>query len=158
MPDPRPPRRTHIIPIHDFGEIDGHLFLDMRLVDGRDLRAILSDRGTLDAVEAVELIEQVASALTAAHRADLVHRDVKPENVLVTEDGFAYLVDFGVAHATDETRLTRTGTAVGSVAYMSPEQFENTPITSVSDVYSLSALLYEMLTEKTPTRAIRYLP
>lgn len=140
----------HIIPIHDFGEIDGHLFLDMRLVDGRDLRAILSDRGTLDAVEAVELIEQVASALTAAHRADLVHRDVKPENVLVTEDGFAYLVDFGVAHATDETRLTRTGTAVGSVAYMSPEQFENTPITSVSDVYSLSALLYEMLTEKTP--------
>lgn len=140
----------HIIPIHDFGEIDGTLFLDMRLVDGRDLRAILAERGPLDPDEAVALVEQVAAALTAAHHAGLVHRDVKPENILVTDESFAYLVDFGVAHRNSDTRLTKTGTAVGSIAYMAPEQFDDTEITGLTDVYSLAAVLYEMLAGSQP--------
>ncbi|NDK88078.1 protein kinase [Gordonia desulfuricans] len=140
----------HIIPIHDYGEIDSTLFLDMRLVDGRDLRAILTDRGRLDPAAAIGLIEQVAAALDAAHAAGLVHRDIKPDNVLVTDSGFAYLIDFGVAHADNEAHLTKTGTAIGSLAYMSPEQFENAPVTSVSDVYSLAAVLFELLTGRQP--------
>jgi serine/threonine-protein kinase len=140
----------HVIPIHDFGEIDSTLFLDMRLVNGRDLRAILRERGTLSPADAVGLIEQVAAALDAAHAAGLVHRDVKPENILVTGANFAYLVDFGVAHADNDTHLTKTGTAVGSVAYMSPEQFEATPVTAASDVYSLTVVLFEMLTGRQP--------
>ncbi|GEE00838.1 hypothetical protein nbrc107696_12840 [Gordonia spumicola] len=140
----------HIIPIHDFGEIESTLFLDMRIVDGRDLRAVLRDRGALDMDEAVGLIEQVAAALDAAHAAGLVHRDVKPENVLVTSADFAYLVDFGVAHAADDTHLTHTGTAIGSVAYMSPEQFEDGEVGASSDVYSLAALFFELLTGRQP--------
>ncbi|WP_341257887.1 MULTISPECIES: serine/threonine-protein kinase [Gordonia] len=140
----------HIIPIHDFGEISSTLFLDMRLVDGRDMRAVLRDRGALDQEEAVSLIEQVAAALDSAHEAGLVHRDVKPENVLVTDADFAYLVDFGVAHAADDTHLTHTGTAIGSVAYMSPEQFEDGEVGSASDVYSLAALFFELLTGRQP--------
>ncbi|MFT4127842.1 MAG: serine/threonine-protein kinase [Gordonia sp. (in: high G+C Gram-positive bacteria)] len=140
----------HIIPIHNYGEIDSTLFLDMRLVDGRDLRTIITERGALAPADAVALIEQIAAALAAAHSAGLVHRDIKPENVLVTSAEFAYLIDFGVAHAESETHLTKTGTAIGSIAYMSPEQFENTPITAASDVYSLSAVFFELLTGRQP--------
>ena len=140
----------HVIPIHDFGEVDGQLFLDMRLVTGSDLRTVMRERGALEPVEAVALIEQVAAALDAAHSSDLVHRDVKPENILVTAADFAYLVDFGIAHADTDTHLTRTGTAVGSVAYMAPEQFDDAPVTARTDVYALSAVFFEMLTGAKP--------
>ncbi|MFT3661599.1 MAG: serine/threonine-protein kinase [Gordonia sp. (in: high G+C Gram-positive bacteria)] len=140
----------HVIPIHDFGEIDGQLYLDMRLVKGGDLRGVMRDRGALEPAEAVALIEQMAAALDAAHQAGLVHRDVKPENVLITGADFAYLVDFGVAHADTDTHLTRTGTAVGSVAYMAPEQFEDGSVTAAADVYALAAVLFELLTARKP--------
>ncbi|MDR2280971.1 MAG: protein kinase [Gordonia sp. (in: high G+C Gram-positive bacteria)] len=140
----------HIIPIHDYGEIDGVLFLDMRLVDGRDLRAGLRADGAMAPEDAVAIVEQVAAALDAAHSAGLVHRDVKPENVLVTSAGFAYLVDFGIAHHEGDAHLTRTGTAVGSIAYMAPEQLDNVPVGPASDVYSLAAVLFELLTARQP--------
>ncbi len=88
----------HVVPIHDFGEIDGRLFVTMRLIKGQDLHTIIKD-GRLDSARAVGIIDQVASALHAAHQVGLVHRDVKPSNVLVTEDDFAYLIDFGIARA-----------------------------------------------------------
>ena len=84
-------------------------------------------RGALSPERAVAIVEQVAAALDAAHRDGLVHRDVKPENILLSDNDFAHLVDFGIAHAGDDTRLTQAGSAIGSLAYMAPEMFENTP-------------------------------
>jgi serine/threonine protein kinase len=88
----------HVIPIHDYGEIDERLYVTMRLVEGRDLQAVITD-GPLQPLRAVRIIEQVAKALHAAHKVGLVHRDVKPSNVLLDEDDFAYLIDFGIARA-----------------------------------------------------------
>ncbi|MGV9826128.1 protein kinase domain-containing protein [Gordonia sp. NPDC003429] len=139
----------HIIPIHDFGEIDGLLFIDMRLVDGRDLRAVLAD-GPLDPARAVALLSQIAGALDAAHRNGLVHRDVKPDNILVDGEDFAYLVDFGIAHGTTDPRYTMVGTALGSLAYMAPERFDDAPAGPPADIYSLACVLYESITGHTP--------
>src|SRR6202022_1852435 len=88
----------HVVPIHDYGEIDGRLYVTMRLIKGRDLQTILAD-GPLEPARAVSIIEQVAQAVQAAHKIGLVHRDVKPSNILLDENGFAYLIDFGIAHA-----------------------------------------------------------
>ncbi|KJR09882.1 MULTISPECIES: serine/threonine-protein kinase [Gordonia] len=140
----------HIIPIHDYGAIDGVLYLDMRLVDGEDLRSRLRRTGPMAPADAVGLISQIAEALDAAHSVGLVHRDVKPENILVTATDFAYLVDFGIAHQAADTRLTQAGTAIGSLAYMAPEQLDGVPSGAMSDVYSLAAVLFETLTGKPP--------
>ena len=110
----------HIIPIHTYGEIDGRLYVDMRLIEGRDLQDVLAD-GPLDAGRSVRIIEQVAKALHAAHKVGLVHRDVKPSNILLDEDDFAYLIDFGIARGAGETSLTGTGAMIGSWHYMAPE-------------------------------------
>lgn len=143
-------QEPHVIPIHDFGEIDGRLFIDMRLVRGRDLRSLLKQNGPLGAARSVAVVSQVAAALDAAHRDGLVHRDIKPENVLITDGEFAYLADFGIASSAQDTRLTGTGSAVGSVAYMAPERFRDEEITVAADIYSLGCVLYECLTGRTP--------
>src|SRR5262249_12088221 len=116
----------HIIPIHNYGEVDGRLYVDMRLVEGRDLQAVLAD-GPMQPSRVVHIIEQVAKALQAAHEIGLVHRDVKPSNILLDKDDFAYLIDFGIAHAADDTRLTETGIATGTLRYMAPERFQEKP-------------------------------
>lgn len=139
----------HIVPIHDFGEIDGILFLDMRLVDGKDLRDAIS-KGPLSPSRAVYIMTQVASALDAAHRSNLVHRDVKPDNIVIDGDDFAYLVDFGIAHGPTDTRLTMTGSALGSLAYMAPERFGDEPLGPAADIYSLTCVFYESLTGAQP--------
>ncbi|MCV6966588.1 hypothetical protein BST27_14255 [Mycobacterium intermedium] len=140
----------HIIPIHHYGEIDGRLYVDMRLIEGRDLHQLLT-QGALDPERAVHLIDQVAKALNAAHRVGLVHRDVKPSNVLVDEDDFAYLIDFGLARALDESRLTNTGSTVGTMLYIAPERLEDNPQDDArGDVYALACVLYECLTGKPP--------
>src|SRR6201997_5699370 len=109
----------HVVPIHNYGEIEGRLYVDMRLIEGRDLQTILRD-GPLEPARAVRIIEQVAMALHAAHEVGLVHRDVKPSNILLDKNDFAYLIDFGIARATEETRLTSTGSAIGTFQYMAP--------------------------------------
>lgn len=140
----------HIIPIHDWGEIDGVLYIDMRLVRGQDLRSLLNAHGTLPPARAVGLLEQVAAALDAAHYSGLVHRDVKPANILVTDADFAYLADFGIARAEGDTTVTMAGTAVGSYAYMAPERFDVGPVTGRADIYSLGCVLHEALTGTRP--------
>lgn len=112
----------HVVPIYDFGEIDGRLYVTMRLIKGNDLQSVLAS-GRLSPRRAAGIIEQVASALDAAHTIGLVHRDVKPSNILITDDDFAYLIDFGIARSADETSMTSTGSTVGTWAYMAPERF-----------------------------------
>jgi serine/threonine protein kinase len=148
----------HVIPIHNWGIIDGRLYLDMRYVEGEDLGVLLDRAGALSPADTVTIIAQVARALDAAHRAGLVHRDVKPSNVLLSRDEaggsvFAYLVDFGIARmasGSPSTQLTRAGTTVGSLDYMAPERFLEQPVDGRTDVYALGCLLYECLTAERP--------
>jgi serine/threonine kinase PknH len=140
----------HIVPIHDYGEIDGQLFIDMRFIEGQDVGSVLNRTGPLPPPRAVAIVEQVASALDAAHRAGVIHRDIKPENILLTEGDFAYLVDFGIAAAATDQRVTKTGAAVGSWNYMAPERFGKEDPTYRVDIYALACLLYECLTGATP--------
>ncbi|MEE3752969.1 serine/threonine-protein kinase [Mycobacterium intracellulare] len=148
----------HVVPVHDYGEIDGQLYLEMRLIEGVDLDRLLEREGPLAAPRAVAIIHQVASALDAAHTAGVTHRDVKPQNILITGDDFAYLVDFGIANAKTDEKLTQLGTAVGTLKYMAPERFSSdaasdpasNDVTSRADVYALACVLYEALTGTPP--------
>lgn len=141
----------NIVPVHDFGEIDGQLFLDMQLVDGTDLRRMMG-QGQVDQDRALAVLRQVARALDAAHEAGLVHRDVKPSNILVDGAGRAYLADFGIARETspDATALTRSGDLIGSWDYMAPERLSRSDVDGRSDQYSLACVLFECLTGRLP--------
>ncbi|WP_063038763.1 serine/threonine-protein kinase [Nocardia pseudovaccinii] len=142
-------RHPHIVPIHGFGELDGRLYIDMEYIDGIDLAEMLTRVGTLTPTAAVDFVTQAASGLDAAHRAGLIHRDVKPSNILVGTGGHAYLIDFGIAQSLGQTAVTATGMAIGSWAYMAPERFNGT-VDARSDVYSLACVLYECLTGRRP--------
>lgn len=139
----------HLIPIHTYGEINGRLYVDMRLIEGHDLQAVLN-QGPLPPARAVGIIDQVAKGLHAAHRERLLHRDVKPSNVLLDHDDFAYLIDFGIARAADDLSLTATGNFIGTYHYMAPERFTAADVDSRSDIYSLACVLYECLTAQSP--------
>ncbi|MEU7631213.1 serine/threonine-protein kinase [Nocardia sp. NPDC049220] len=139
-------REPHVVPIHGFGEIDGHLYLDMRLIEGADAKTLLNRDGAMKPQTAVAVITQAAAALDAAHAQSMVHRDVKPSNLLVTDSGFVYLIDFGIAHAADDPALTSTSTKIGTLAYMAPERFTTSVADSRSDVYALTCVLCECLT------------
>ena len=145
-------QEPHVIPIHGYGEIDGCLFIDMRLVRGTDLQSII-DTAPLDPSRAVAIITQIAAALDAAHAEGLIHRDIKPQNIIVTPADFAYLVDFGIAEVVGDTRLTAAGAQVGSFAYMAPERFGSQEITAAIDIYALTCVLYEALTGQMPFQA-----
>ncbi len=146
-------QEPHVVPIHDYGEIDGQMFMEMRLIEGTDLDTLLKRFGPLSPPRAVAIITQIASALDAAHAAGVMHRDVKPPNILVTRDDFAYLVDFGIASATTDEKLTQLGTAVGTWKYMAPERFSNDEVTYRADIYALACVLHEALTGSPPYRA-----
>lgn len=150
-------RDPHVVPIHRFGEIDGRLYLDMRLVSGSDLGTRLAERGPLTPAVAVSVVAQIASALDAAHAEGMVHRDVKPSNILLTgpdDELFAYLFDFGIASSSGVSdggeQLTRSGTVPGSVAYLAPERFHGVAADRRVDVYALACVLYQALTGKAP--------
>jgi serine/threonine protein kinase len=142
-------QEPHVIPIHGFGEIDGCLFIDMRLVRGTDLLSLIEAQ-PLEPERAVNVIVQIAAALDAAHAEGVIHRDVKPQNVIVTPADFAYLVDFGIAEVVGDTRITMAGHQIGSWAYMAPERFGNQKLTPAVDVYALTCVLHEALTGQTP--------
>ena len=140
----------HVVPIHDYGEIDGRLYVDMRLIEGRDLQTVLAD-GPLEPARAVRIIEGVALALHAAHEVGLLHRDVKPSNILLDDNDFAYLIDFGIARAVDETRMTKSGNATGTFQYIAPERLGTRAEEDArADIYSLACVLYECLTGRPP--------
>src|ERR1700759_1689174 len=110
----------------------------MRLVEGRDLASLNAAAGPLEPARAVRIIEQIAKALHAAHKVGLIHRDVKPSNILLDEDDFAYLIDFGIARAAQETGLTSTGAVIGTWHYMAPERLGAREFGARSDIYALA--------------------
>ncbi len=137
----------NVVPIHDAGEVDGRLYLAMRLVAGTDLRQLLRAEGPLEPSRAVAICGQVASALDAAHAKALIHRDVKPSNVLLDEGEHVYLADFGLTRRPDEQGAPAgEGRSIGTPAYLAPEQIEGQQVDGRADVYSLGCLLYECLT------------
>jgi YVTN family beta-propeller protein len=142
----------NVIPVHEAGEADGALFLAMRYVEGTDLSALIAEAGALEPARAVRIVGQVAAALTAAHARGLVHRDVKPANVLIaSDDEHVYLADFGLTkHASSAAGLTREGMFVGTLDYCAPEQIRGEGADPRSDVYALGCVLYHCLTGRTP--------
>ena len=144
----------NVIPIYEAGEADGTLFIAMRWVEGTDLRSLIVSEARLDPGRVVAIVEQVGEALDAAHSGGLVHRDVKPANVMLTATHgreHAYLTDFGLTKKTEATKaLTRTGHFVGTPDYMSPEQITGAPADARADVYALGCLMYHALTGRPP--------
>jgi hypothetical protein len=141
----------HIITVHDFGEEDGALYLVMRLVSGGVTLKDELQTGPLPVTRLLTLLGQVADALDAAHKKKLVHRDVKPQNILIEQDD-AYLADFGLTRLLTDSGLTRTGQLVGTYQYIAPELINGFKPTSAADIYSLAAVLYECLTGAQPFR------
>jgi serine/threonine-protein kinase len=141
----------NVIPIYDAEEAEGVLFIAMRYVEGSDLKSLLDRRGTLTPQEVVPIIKQAAAALDAAHAAGLVHRDVKPANILIDEKrDRVYLTDFGIAKGGGGSGLTRTGTFLGTVDYCAPEQIEGKEVDGRTDVYALGCVLFQAVTGQVP--------
>ena len=143
----------NVIPIHQSGQANGTLFIAMRYVEGTDLRTLLAEQGPLPPERAVHICAQIAEALQAAHERGLVHRDVKPANILIGRSDHAYLSDFGLIRRTEvSSGITKTGQFMGTLDYASPEQFEGTQLGPPTDVYSLGCVFYECLVGAPPFR------
>ena len=144
----------NVVPVHEAGEADGVLFISMRYVDGTDLRSLLATEGRLEPGRVAEIVAQVAAALDAAHARGLVHRDVKPANVLLASAGgreYAYLTDFGLTkHTSSLGGLTKTGEWVGTLDYVAPEQIQGGGLDARTDVYALGCVLHQALTGQVP--------
>jgi eukaryotic-like serine/threonine-protein kinase len=140
----------NVVSIYDAGEEDGTPFIVMECVEGTTLAEEVARRKRLPAGEVVDLALQACGGLAHAHDAGLVHRDVKPQNLLLREDGVLKIADFGIARTADATQLTQVGTVLGTVQYLSPEQAAGEQVTAAADLYSLGAVLYELLTGRPP--------
>ena len=150
-------RHPNVVPIHNAGEEDGLLYVTMDLIDGTDLRGVLNREGTLDPRRAARIISEVAAALDAAHGRGLVHRDIKPGNILIEGSGEherVFLTDFGLARQVDaNTGVTATGAFVGTLDYVAPEQIRGERVDARADVYALGCVLFELLTGNAPFAA-----
>src|SRR4029079_282065 len=141
----------NVVPIHDAGEVDGQLYIAMRYVEGGELKTVLQNEGRLDHESAAASSGQIAAALDPAHARGLVHRDVKPSNVLLDENDHVYLADFGLSRPLADAGQPRgTGLSVGTPAYAAPELIEGRDSDARADVYSLGCVLYECLTGEPP--------
>jgi serine/threonine-protein kinase len=140
----------NVVQIYDTGEDHGRPFIVMEFVPGTTLADVLTHRRPLPVDEATHIVQQAALGLQCAHDAGLVHRDVKPQNLLVRDDGVVKIADFGIARAAELSRVTQVGTVLGTAAYLSPEQARGEDVTAGADIYSLGAVLYELLTGRAP--------
>nr|WP_077300299.1 Stk1 family PASTA domain-containing Ser/Thr kinase [Virgibacillus pantothenticus] len=140
----------HIVNIYDVGEEDHLLYMVMEYVKGMTLKEYIQNKGPLDVAEALEIMQQITGAIAHAHANDIVHRDIKPQNILVDTNGQVKVTDFGIAVALSATSLTQTNSILGSVHYLSPEQARGGMATKKSDIYSLGIVLYELLTGQLP--------
>ena len=140
----------NIVQVFDVGEDDGRPFIVMECVEGATLADEVKERGKLEPAEVVDLAVQICGGLEHAHAAGLVHRDIKPQNLLLRADGTVKIADFGIARAAETTKLTQIGSVLGTAAYLSPEQALGEEVTAAADIYSLGCVLYELLTGRTP--------
>ncbi|MEO7269528.1 MAG: serine/threonine-protein kinase [Knoellia sp.] len=143
-------QHPNIVTVHDFGEGENSAFLVMELIEGKPLSAVIAEQGPLPPEEVTEILHQTASALQVAHEAGVVHRDVKPANIVVDDDGYARLTDFGISKAMSGSALTQTGEMLGTAHYLAPEQVQGRPATPASDVYALAVVGFEMITGTRP--------
>lgn len=144
-------QHQNIVSVYDVGHEGNIHFIVMELIDGKPLSEIIEEKAPMDYKQCIEITRQVAAALSLAHRNNIIHRDVKPHNIMVTRDGIAKLADFGIAKAiSDSTLVTETSRVIGSVHYFSPEQARGAYVDERSDIYSLGIVLYEMLTGQVP--------
>jgi tetratricopeptide (TPR) repeat protein len=146
---------THknVIRIHDLSEVDGVKFITMEFVEGCDLRQLLLDNGKLPPEQAVEIIRQVCLALEAAHSVGVIHRDLKPQNIMQDKQGRILVMDFGLARSLESGRMTQTGTLLGTIEYMSPEQAMGKQLDARSDLFTVGLIFYELLTGDMPFKA-----
>jgi eukaryotic-like serine/threonine-protein kinase len=140
----------HIVQIHSVKQTNRIVYFVMKFLEGRGLDSIITEHGALELDMTRLILQQAASALSFAHHRGVIHRDVKPANIMIDENGWAVMTDFGIAKVDDGSNLTATGTAIGTPHYMAPEQFHNQPLTAAADQYALAIVAYEMLTGKKP--------
>jgi serine/threonine-protein kinase len=143
-------QHPNIATVHDFGEGEHSAYLVMELIDGKPLSEVIKERAPLPAVEVTEILFQAALALNAAHEAGVVHRDVKPANIVVDDHGYARLTDFGISRAIAGAQLTQTGEVLGTPHYLAPEQAQGQPAGPASDLYALAVVGYELITGNRP--------
>ena len=143
-------RHPNIVEMYDVGEDDGKYFIVMEYVDGKTLKSLIKKRGALNINETIDIMQQLTSGIACAHDSYIIHRDIKPQNVLILEDGRVKITDFGIAMALNSNELTQTNSVMGSVHYLPPEQASGSGSTIKSDIYSLGILMFELLTGKVP--------
>lgn len=140
----------NVIQIYSIGEFDGTPFFVMPFLEGKDLEELIESRTTLPIGQVLDISISIASGLEALHKRDVIHRDLKPNNILLTENHEPIITDFGIAHLSQRSRITPAGVILGTFVYMSPEQIQNKPLSPASDLYSLGVILYEMITGRVP--------
>ena len=140
----------NIVEMYDVGEDDGKYYIVMEFLDGRTLKSLIKRRGALTVLEVIDIMTQLTSAIACAHDKYIIHRDIKPQNVMILEDGKVKITDFGIAMALNSQDLTQTNSVMGSVHYLAPEQASGGASTIKCDIYSLGILMFELLTGKVP--------
>ncbi len=142
----------NIVEMYDVGEDSGKYYIVMEYVEGKTLKSLIKKRGALTLPEVIDIMQQLTSAISCAHDSNIIHRDIKPQNVLIKEDGIVKITDFGIAMALNSNELTQTNSVMGSVHYLPPEQANGKGATLKSDIYSLGIVMFELLTGKLPFR------
>ncbi len=142
----------NIVEVYDVGEDNGQYFIVMEYIEGKNLKDLLKKRGKLTTSEVVDIMSQIADGLSVAHDSYIIHRDIKPQNIMILENGLVKITDFGIAMAMNATQLTQTNSVMGSVHYLPPEQASGKGSTLKSDIYSMGILMYELLVGKLPYR------
>jgi eukaryotic-like serine/threonine-protein kinase len=140
----------NIVAVHDWGSVDGIYYMVMEYVAGRSVRELMNEQGLFAPAQATDVLEQTLAALQHAHRQGIVHRDVKPENLMVTRDGVVKVADFGLARALADAQITEAGTVTGTVQYLAPEQLQGEPADPRTDLYALGVVAFELLTGRLP--------